>query len=375
MKKFCGTCGAQLELSKRYCGECGQVNPFFVQSFSILADQAHDIEKLRAEKERIERELQEKEKEQEEFLRQEEIRRRAEEEERMRIEAIAREQLRLEQEERRKAEAQLKEEIHHVKQEAERHKQVTLQIVNEVREEIQHLEEENKRLKKELEELAHKNAQVKNFAAPAPPPPVVELPDTPAHTHTKITPERENTLPPPPQTKQAGPATHLKPFLIALPAILILAAWLYYHLKNLGLNEQVKNHSAQLAMNAPGAAAPDTLGPVTPASPTVKENRKETPKTDIPATTNTTEPFRLTGERVAQDVVGKKISGCDITIRSIEEVRSVSPPVLIEQLSSGTVKYKCTLRVAQGDNSYVASPYLYYTPAGKFLKIDGTNCE
>ena len=50
MKKFCSSCGNQLELSKRTCSECGAANPFFIARFSLLEDQSGELEKNYASK-------------------------------------------------------------------------------------------------------------------------------------------------------------------------------------------------------------------------------------------------------------------------------------------------------------------------------------
>ena len=74
------------------------------------------------------------------------------------------------------------------------------------------------------------------------------------------------------------------------------------------------------------------------------------------------------------DLNGKKISGCGVIIGSDAELKNVSNLVLVETTSSYN-KYKCTLKLTQGSDTYTAVPYLYYTDDGAIIKVDGTNCE
>jgi hypothetical protein len=85
--------------------------------------------------------------------------------------------------------------------------------------------------------------------------------------------------------------------------------------------------------------------------------------------------FNLTPARVMGDLVGKKLSGCDITINSSSEINNIANIVLIEKLSASYFKYKCTVKIKQGTETYTASPYLYYSAEGSMIKVDGANCE
>jgi hypothetical protein len=42
---------------------------------------------------------------------------------------------------------------------------------------------------------------------------------------------------------------------------------------------------------------------------------------------------------------------------------------------SAYLKYKCTIKIKRGNETYTSSPYIYYTPDGTFIKVDGTSCE
>lgn len=134
MKKFCSSCGNQLELSQRFCGQCGTVNPFFVAAFTLLSDQSESLEKLRLEKERIDKELQEIEEAQKEFERQELLKKQAEEEERLRIERIAHEKIQREIAERERIEANLKREIERVKEETQKELERQQQLIKQAAE-------------------------------------------------------------------------------------------------------------------------------------------------------------------------------------------------------------------------------------------------
>ena len=125
MKKFCSTCGNQLELSQRFCSECGVVNPFFIPSFTLLADKTDTLEKLRLEKERIEKELAEHEAEQKEFEKQEQLKKEIEELEKQKQERAEKERLAREKAERERLEANLKKEILRVKEDTEQYKKET----------------------------------------------------------------------------------------------------------------------------------------------------------------------------------------------------------------------------------------------------------
>jgi hypothetical protein len=79
--------------------------------------------------------------------------------------------------------------------------------------------------------------------------------------------------------------------------------------------------------------------------------------------------------RIKHDLIGRKLSGCDIMLKSLSEIKAVSGLSLVEKMQSGFLKYKCTVKIDQDGEKFTASPYVYYTSRGEFLKIDGTNCE
>ena len=79
--------------------------------------------------------------------------------------------------------------------------------------------------------------------------------------------------------------------------------------------------------------------------------------------------------KVINDLVGTKLSGCGIVIKSTSEIAELTNLVLVEKLSSGALKYKFTAKINKGTETYSAAPYIYYTVDGTFIKVDGTNCE
>lgn len=83
----------------------------------------------------------------------------------------------------------------------------------------------------------------------------------------------------------------------------------------------------------------------------------------------------ITEAKVKRDLVGKRLAGCGITIKESSEIKNLSNLVFVEKLSSGFMKYKCTAKITQGNDSYTANPYVYYTSDGRFLKVDAANCE
>jgi hypothetical protein len=79
--------------------------------------------------------------------------------------------------------------------------------------------------------------------------------------------------------------------------------------------------------------------------------------------------------RVKSDLVGKKLSGCGITVKSASEISNISNLVFVDKLASGFMKYKFSATIVQGGDTYKATPYIYYNSEGVFLKVDGTTCE
>ncbi len=388
MKKFCSTCSNQLELSQRFCGQCGAVNPFFVPAFTLLSDQSQSLEKLREEKERIERELAAKEDTQKEFQRQELLRKQIEELDRDKTERLEREIALREKAEREKSEANIKKEILQVKEDAEQYKRETIDLVrevrNEVKQEILEIGEENKRLKHEVENLS-KQIPEKNEPVVVPVTTAVELEEQPepiAKLHEE--PKRNNRA--------------LKAVLVIVLLIVASLAFVYYN--NIISNEQTatvyeipKTEITSTESSTPVQQIVDTIlesdatavkKKIVVEEP-IKVNNAVLNTATKPAVTKkvtATEPIveklknnvAVTEAKVTIDLNGKKISGCGVIIGSDAELKNVSNLVLVEKTTAYN-KYKCTLKLKQGSDNYTAVPYLYYTDDGAIIKVDGTNCE
>jgi hypothetical protein len=351
MKKFCSTCGNQLELSQRFCNQCGAVNPFFVSTFSFLSDQSDELERLRLEKERIDKELAEKEERQAEFRKQEQLRKEAEDAERMKLENQEKERLAKEQQERERIEQALKQELLKVKEETELYKKETHDWVNEVRQGLQQIGEDNKRLKEDVANLSRAGVTVSST-------------------------ERVNTES---SSKQKGFIVSLAVILLGLTSVLAF----FYFTTRYDTTSQEPQPAKQQSAIQPLENSEEVIDSL-PAVDTVAVTSApvETPAsaiTNAPITKAApailTEPFVLEVSRVKRDLIGKKISGCDIIIGSASEIGSVSNLILVEKLGSGNLKYKLTMSIAQGEENFTATPYVYYTPDGGFIKVDGTNCE
>ena len=391
MKKFCSTCGNQLELSQRFCGECGAVNPFFVPAFTLLSDQSQSLEKLRIEKERIERELIEKENTQQEFKRQELLRKQIEELDREKTERLEKEISNREKIEREKIEASIKKEILQVKEEAEQYKKETIHLVQEVRQEVKkeilEIGEENKRLKHEVEILSK---QIPEKVEPV----VIATPAIAAEE----TADQPETIAIEPEKKKSTSS----PLIGLLVLVILIGIFLvYFYFTNISNQQTASNDEPVKA---------ELSSTITPASPTnqrivdtVLEGDVLTEKKDtitveptkvsnavLTSSTKTSEVRKtaaiqpapekpkpkpsITEAKVMVDLNGKKISGCGVIIGSDAELKNVSNLVLVETTSSYN-KYKCTLKITQGSDTYTAVPYLYYTDDGAIIKVDGTNCE
>lgn len=408
MKKFCSTCGNQLELSQRFCGGCGAVNPFFVPAFTLLSDQKESLEKLRIEKERIEaekarieNELAEIENAQREFERQEQLRREVDDLERQKTERIEKERELREQIEREKIEASLKKEILRVKEEAEQHKNETIDLVRkvrrEVKEELSHIEEENKKLKHELELL---NQQIPERIEQA----VTNTIQQPVTTAVAATPgvEVQTTTP----VEEPQPAVHYQQeeksngfvkIAIAATVLLLIGLVGFLYIRNsdteqpLAANDNPHSSTAVISGNKvvdtvlsdEAQPAKDTVAvtksaplTVTPAvlTTTAKPAKAKKANTEPAPATEPDNRGGLTETKVRRDLVGRKISGCGISIASDDEMQSVSSIVQVEK-TNRYVKYKCVVRITQGADNYTAHPYLYYNPDGSFMKLDGTSCE
>lgn len=390
MKKFCSTCSNQLELSQRFCGQCGVVNPFFVPAFTLLSDQSQSLEKLREEKERIERELAAKEDTQKEFQQQELLRQQIEALNREKTERLEKEIAEREKAEREKSEANIKKEILQVKEEAEQYKRETIDLVrevrNEVKQEILEIGEENKRLKHEVENLSKQIPEKSEpvvFVAPV------------------VSAFELDEQPEPLQPTTDAPKKNNRALKAVLGIVLLMGAGLvffYYNNinnKQTAVSETAKTETAntptesstpvqQIVDTILESDAPAEKKEVVVAEP-MKVNNAVLITATKPATikkATATEPIAekprtniaITEAKVTIDLNGKKISGCGVVIGSDAELKNVSNLVLVERTTAYN-KYKCMLKLKQGSDNYTAVPYLYYTDDGAIIKIDGTNCE
>lgn len=391
MKKFCSTCSNQLELSQRFCNECGAVNPFFVPAFTLLSDQSQSLEKLREEKERIEKELAEKENKQKEFQRQELLRKQIEELDRDKTERLEREITQREKAEREKIEANIKKEILQVKEDAEQYKRETIDLVrevrNEVKQEILEIGEENKRLKHEVENLSKQIPEKSE--------PVAFV--APVVTSVELTEQPELV-----QATAEEPKKNNRVLKAVLGVVLLLGAGLaFFYYSNVSnpqtaaVSETTQTETANATLE-PSAAIQQIVDTILESDPPVentpavveepmKVNNAVLTTATKPAATKkvtTTEPvaekvknnMAITEAKVAIDLNGKRISGCGVIIGSDAELNNVTNLVLVEKATT-YIKYKCTIRLTQGSDTYTAIPYLYYTDDGAIIKVDGTNCE
>lgn len=370
-------------MSQRFCAACGSENPFFVKNFSLLSDQTEDLEKLRIEKERIEQELLTKEEAQREFLRVEALRKENEELEILRLEAIAAEQLKREREEREQAEKLLQKEILTVKQETELHKKQTFDMVREVREELQQVEEENRKLKQELELLSRQQPVMQ----PAEMYRSVAVQSVPhAYPHAA---QNENTL----QKKSDLQSTVTESDSKGKKRVKWWHTVLLISLIVLSIGFTVSYYQQSSKIAAPSAIESSkpvaTVAAITITKKDVLEVESTTSSAETIGEVNTYDTTivaplsqkehhasgHYSNSSLVAMLVGKRLSGCDVTISSKEQIKSITTPVLIEKLASGQLKYKCTLQLQHGKDLYTAIPYLYYDSEGKLLRIDGTNCE
>lgn len=391
MKKFCSSCGNQLELSQRYCSECGIVNPFFVPAFILLSDQSDVLEKLRIEKEKIEKELAEKEEKQAEFVRQEMMRKELDENDRRRKENLEKELILREALEREKFEENFKKEILRVKEETEQYKQETIDMLRQMRDEIQQqIEQEHNRLKEEFElvrkeQVVPEQAEVVRSAIPS------ELLEK--------------------NKKSSKAAVGL--LLVVLSVGIGLAYFYFTNIYNSSsitkqnslstsdnVNETSLSNSDSLN-EAANIASVDTTNsiqePIAEASTSAANNIadpqtvKNESRNSIPVMnvlnhepTSTKRETSVVKEastpsidesKVLNDLIGKRISGCGVIINNSDEIQEIRNLIFVETLPSGYKKYKFVAKIEQGGDSYTATPYIYYSADGGFIKIDGTNCE
>ncbi|MBL0310544.1 MAG: hypothetical protein IPP77_12985 [Bacteroidetes bacterium] len=363
MRKFCSTCGGQLELSKRFCTECGAGNPFFVPAFSLLGDQSGELERLRIEKERIERELQEKEQAHAEFLKQEELKRQLDELQRQKRENLEREKI-----ERERIEADLKNEISRVKEESENYKKKTISLLREIQDQLQQKIEEGK----VIEDIPVAAVQDIPTVIPIPEPRIKIEPEVPVHN---IQVRRSTAI-----------------ILFMIFAVVTIAGFAYYNIFSSG-PKQISETSKISEPSSEVSSSEDSMEMAMLSKAAIDSVSFETGAVSTPVSTATTsaateskiaeavirkdpkKEFSLTSFRVKADLIGKPISGCGIVIHKLSEINRLNNLILVEKMSSGYLKYKFEIRVVQGNEIYTATPYVYYTPVGRFLKIDGTNCE
>ena len=341
MKKFCSKCGTQLDLGKKTCAVCHAFNPYFIAGFT----NNDAIENIPADTIKVPESS-------------------VEEENATEIASMHQEKL-----EHQKAEFELKYELLKVQEETKQYKKETFELVKEVQKELHDIELENRLLKEKVEAL--KNTP-NNFTP-------LTLPDTLNSEHK-------------PNSKKG---------VTVMAAVLLLIAGTtasYFYLSSNNKNAVNSNTGSQQttapmvaetkmkpeAHKAATLAPKDTVqrsrllaaavvSPSKPMAPAVA-----TPvinKTKAPTTMATPASFALTESRLRNDLVGKKLSGCDITINNSGEINSIGNLVLVDRLSASYLKYKCVVKVKQGTETYTSLPYVYYSAEGTFIKVDGTNCE
>jgi hypothetical protein len=316
MKKFCSKCGNQLDLGKKSCTVCQAFNPYFISGFT----NNEPVAKVEL---------------QEELL-------------------IAKEQtianeaaLRAEQLEREKNEQSIKSELLRVKEETEQYKKETLNLVAGVQKELHDMDRQNKLLKETVQSL--KNARLAD--------------ETEVVTPTSLS-ELKSTEP-------RSSATYVIVAAVVL-GIGVMGYSYFYFSKSLKSSSPVVNTQAPVVTQPPAAqVSPKSTHDV--ATDTISKHVWLAAAAPSPKPNNVS--FTLTATRVIGDLVGKKLSGCDITINSPSEISHIDNLVLVEKLSASYFKYKCTVKVKQGTETYTASPYIYYSAEGSFIKVDGTNCE
>lgn len=369
-----------MDLSKRTCDGCGSFNPFFISSSFVTAKPVKQQALLANEEEVTEH----KTINTAPFVwvaessHQVEAGRIKSEEEKSENELMTRERV-----ERERAELDLKNEIKQVKEETEQYKQETLNLVKEVREELQQIEQENKLLKEQVETL---NKTGVTGAA------------------------RENLAMPSTQpSKSASGANKVLAVAFSIVLILTCGCVIFYFTEMNGRDVITEPPVAKTNVSTVGAEQKKTVQPAAeiktdenktatasdqPVAPVkapladlatsaIEKEKNTGPVTNsVPAPVQTkpvqAQPsgvFMLSEARVRNDLIGRKLSGCGITIGSASEIEKLGNLVFVEKLSSVYLKYKVSLKVKQGNETYSSTPYVYYSSDGSFIKIDGTNCE
>lgn len=403
MKKFCSECGHPLEISKKFCSECGSANPFFTLSLELPNARSSAIDALLARKESIERELEEIKREQEDALRKEKFRAEMEELERQRLARIEKEKEIKERFEREKIEAAFKQELQQVKSETEQYKQQTTHLLKELQQVIFQIDEENRKLKEELLQIAKAQQQAFQPATKKNIAPTTEEPTIPSTVETTFINENQPAAQPPLPKKATQKRTTAITALLffALAAAIITIGYFYFTHQNQNNPEKTITEKIITTTEPTTASEPNpeptsitesqpvtttetntSITASTPALPPSSNKTKEKAKPVIAAptsaeTTKETPPaFGLSAEQARADLIGQKLSGCGITLSNSSEIQQISNPVMVENTpAAGYVKYKLTMHIIQSGETYHVTPYLYYSTAGKFMRVDASNCE
>ncbi len=327
MKKTCNRCGHQLDIDKRCCTSCGAFNPYFIAGFKTPAIQSEMVEEKRLEEEKkIEAELAEKEKREQKIQRE--------------------------------------------------------------------LEEAEKRHQERLKEM-----MLETTATPV----VVEK--SQGEISDKFTTQPESIAPvasgsllnfeynDTPVAEQAYKSARPKRWMLVTAVLVVLLTMggsliYFYSVKSTEPNSSalhaeispvpnaVSNATNSNTNEVPFSNSVDTVKPQQKAqviTAAISRNKEVTPAAPVKAKHTT--DFVLTSAKVRADLVGRKLSGCGITIRKAGDIVSLGTPVYVEQLPSGYMKYRVAARVVQGNETYNSTPYVYYKADGSFIKVDGTNCE
>ena len=352
MKKFCSKCGAQLDLAKRTCITCQAFNPYFIAGFKTSNNDNIQVESIAIV---AEHEIAESNQIIQATVMQKEN-------------AAEIESLNQKQQEQQKAELELKNEILKVKEETEQYKKETFDLVKEVQRELHDIEAENKLLKEKVELLKNNHpAEQVELVAQAPQ----------AFAHKQESKKAITTM-------------------AAIMLLIVVTTISYFFFSKTTKPSTVNSTNntkpvkqSSIAENKPAekvVTRDTTLHPkllaaantamVTKALPTVAPTSIIAKPAPAPVSSSKAPSvFYLTEARLKTDLIGKKLSGCDITINNSAEINSIGNLVLVDRLSASYLKYKCIVKVKQGNDTYTSSPYIYYSAEGTFIKVDGTNCE
>lgn len=407
MKKFCSECGHPLEISKKFCSDCGNSNPFFSISHEIPSARSSAIDTLRARKESIEKELAEIEQEQKEVQRKEKLRLEMEELERQRMVRFEKEKEIKERFEREGLEAVIKKELEQVKAETEQYKQQTNELLKELKGVVLQIDEENRKLKEEVQQIA--KTQVVVAPEVQPQTATIEKEIEGALTsgietelYSEKTYREEATSKPGNEVQEsAGSSWKIGVGILLILIFIGIGAYLYsnYHYEtSVSSPEAVAEVSTSNTQpEATNSAEPEpqveaaTVNTVEQTSteatntervlvaePNAEMKRKDEKVSPVTETKPEKEKthFVLNEAKAKDDLIGKSLSGCGITLNGSSEIQSITSPVLVEDATaSGYIKYKLSLKVVHEGETFNVTPYLYYSPSGKFVKVDATNCE